>query len=166
MQELDKNILKVSLEYLYWFSRFEYTLKENGHLKSNQIGNRAIANWDSFRDEYLERYSPSNDAYKLIELHPKQQIIGPNNSVNHWEEANISHCSKPLCKVIVMLKTVRNNLFHGGKHYSKSDEEKKRDLKLVELSLNVIKEIANINSFGGEVFEPSQDFDLNEIVFN
>jgi len=156
MSDLEKQILKKSFVYQYWFSRFEYTLKYRGYLQTKEKGEQAKPSWEQFRNAYTDKYKPSECAKKLVELSPKRQIIGDDGEANQWQEASIDHCRKFLCKVIVMLQTVRNNLFHGGKHYSQSQEDKKRDLELITTSIAVIKEIAYID----KTFEPYLGFDV------
>ncbi len=80
VNELDRNILKASLEYLFWFSRFEYVLKQNGCLMSKKVGNRAEPDWYEFRDRYFSKYSLTTHSEKLIELAPEREIIKNSNS--------------------------------------------------------------------------------------
>jgi len=170
MSGLDKIILKSSLEYLYWFSRFEYILKERGYLQIPKNAKKKISakpNWKKFRLEFEDKYTMSENGEKLIILSPKIQIakkIGSNWKLD-WEEVRFKKTDSDLCKIIRLLKTVRNNLFHGGKHNSKSSKDKERDLKLIMLSTKIIKEIAYIDDFGMEAFEPYQYFDIRKEVF-
>lgn len=39
--ELSEELKSVSFEFFYWFSRFEFVLKENGFLKSEAPGAKA-----------------------------------------------------------------------------------------------------------------------------
>ncbi len=163
MNEVDKNILISSFKYLYWFSRFEYTLKEKKYLmkKSN-----AEADWEQFITDYKDKYIPCDKYTELINLHPKRQKLDKHNQVI-WERVGLDHCSSnnSLCKIITMLKTVRNNLFHGGKHIIGFDTDKKRNLQLLEVSTILIKKIANINDFGKGIFEPYPKIDLENEIF-
>jgi hypothetical protein len=171
MNELDKDILKASLEYLYWFSRFEYTLKENNYLQHYESTENEIPakpNWKKFRLEYEDKYSLSENANKLINLSPKKQIakkIDSNWKLN-WTEIKFENDDSELYKIITLLQIVRNNLFHGGKHHSKLNSDKERDFDLIKLSTEIIKEIAYIEDFGMEVFEPYQRFDIKKAIFS
>lgn len=165
VNELDKNILKASLEYLFWFSRFEYTLKKERHLRSHKIGSKAEPDWFEFRDKYFNKYSLTVHSKKLIALKPHQEIIENSDLDLCWEEVPQCQDKNPLCTIINLLKAVRNNLFHGGKHTSENEESKKRNLELIEVSILVIQEIAKINHFGEETFKPYEDFNFKKEIF-
>jgi len=166
MDKLDNEILKYSLEYLYWFSRFEYTLKENDYLQHYESTEDMISakpNWKKFRLEYEKKYSLSENAKELISLSPKKQIakrVGSNWELG-WNEIKFKDIDTGLKKVITLLQTIRNNLFHGGKHHSKSNQDKERDLELIKLSTKIIKEIAYIDGSGMEGFDIKKEIFIN-----
>ena len=96
-------------------SRFEFTLKERQYLKDKSIGAKAEPDWDKFVEDFKNGYKVSGEAKKLIILHPKRQLVADIWKLE-WKPVGLSHCNNDLCKIVTMLKTVRNNLFHGGKH--------------------------------------------------
>ena len=49
-----------------------------------------------------------------------------------------------------MLSTVRNNLFHGGKHGDADVDNQKRNLELLELSKVVLDQLAQMANFEGD----------------
>ena len=51
-EEIDDELKKVSFDYFYWYSRFEFALKENHFLKDEQAGAKAEANWEKFRERH------------------------------------------------------------------------------------------------------------------
>ena len=156
----EKERIKLSFEYLYWFSRFEYTLKENTLVQTDRFHN-AQPNWNKFIEDYSEHYLISDCAKELIILKPYEQKFIDNSLV--WNEINLNiRCDNNLDKVVLLLKTARNNLFHGGKH-SQEIENIDRDINILKVSIIVIKELAGLESFGAEIFEPYQGFDLNEV---
>jgi len=165
MNELDKEILKASLEYLFWFSRFEYTLKQNKFLRNKKVEDRAAPDWHAFIDYYYKQYVLTKYSKELIKLAPKQEVIKNKSLELKWTKVKKCSDKEPLCTVINLLKTVRNNLFHGGKHSSENNIQKKRNLKLIQISILVIQEIADIDNFGGETFKPYEDFDFKEEIF-
>jgi len=52
--------------------------------------------------------------------------------------------------VVTLLKTVRNNLFHGGKHGDDGWDDPERILTLLELSIRVLDELADLADFGAD----------------
>jgi len=155
MTTIEQKLLQTSFEFLYWFSRFEYTLKENGYFFKDRYNN-ALPNWNKFIEDFENKYHLTREASLLLHLKPQKQIV--NNNELDWEEPTLG--GSDLNKTIQCIKIVRNNLFHGGKHLS---TDKERDLKLISHATSAIKQIAYIDNFGMEVFEPYQEFSPSEI---
>ena len=144
--EIDHELKDVSFDYFYWFSRFEFALKEKGYLKNHNVGAKAEPSWVEFRERYKTEYVASEEARLLIELHPKRQFVTEHGKLD-WRPVGISHCSNDLCKVIAMLNAVRNNLFHGGKHGDDEVDSKERNLKLLSLGKVVLDQLARLARF-------------------
>lgn len=143
MDEIESDVKSASFEFFYWFSRFEFALKENGCLKDTTLGAKAEPNWDCFLVRHSEHYSPSSDASELLKLHPKRQIIGEGGTLT-WKPVGVAHCNNSLCCIITMLKAIRNNLFHGGKHGDTQVDDQKRNLQLLKCAKLVLDEFAVI----------------------
>ena len=99
-------------EFFYWFSRFEFALKENEYLKEGPYS-AALPDWETFRDKHSEEYVLSEEAKRLLYAPPQRQVFC--NGGYKWERTNIDREKADLGKVILILRTIRNNLFHGGK---------------------------------------------------
>jgi hypothetical protein len=140
-EEISDELKSASFEYFYWFSRFEFLLKENGFLKLEEVGAKAEPSWDSFRGKYKGEYQVSAEAKSLIELHPKRQIVIAGKDLK-WVPVGIGHCSNDLCRVITMLTTIRNNLFHGGKYGDIEVDDKNRNLTLLTVGKQVLDQLA------------------------
>jgi hypothetical protein len=145
-EAIDDELKNAAFEYFFWYSRFEFALKENKYLKSFQVGSQAEACWKKLEDKYKTQYQASNEARQLIRLHPKRQIVSEDGGLT-WQKVGISHCSTDLCKVIAMLKTIRNNLFHGGKHGDAEVDDKQRNLKLLTFGKAVLDQLAKLADF-------------------
>lgn len=147
--EINYQLTKAAFEYFYWFSRFEFALKENGYLKNHAEGANAEASWREFQEKFCSEYVISTEARRLLDLHPKHQIVSTNNDNLRWIPVGISHCKDDLCKVITMLKAIRNNLFHGGKHGDTDVDNRQRNqelLKIGKLILDQLASMANLQS--------------------
>jgi hypothetical protein len=145
--ELSEELKKASFEFFYWFSRFEFALKENGFLKSEEYGAKAEPSWEKFKDRYKEKYQTTEEAKRLIQLHPKRQLVFAYKKLG-WKPVGINHCNNDLCRVITMLSTIRNNLFHGGKHGDIEVDDKGRNLLLLSLGKQVLDQL--VCQFGYE----------------
>ncbi|MCE9684008.1 hypothetical protein [Halomonas alkalisoli] len=141
-EQVDKELKDSSFEFFYWFSRFEFALKENGFLKDHLPGAKAEPSWEDFQAVGLPDYIASPEACRLMELHPKRQYVSAHGEPE-WKRVGVSHCKNDLCRVITMLRTVRNNLFHGGKHGDIDVDSKKRNLELLGCGKVILDQLAD-----------------------
>lgn len=140
--DINEAVLKKAFEFFYWFSRFEFCLKERGYLKSKQNGARAEPGWKDFVKDFKSQYTQSKDAQSLVSLKPSQQKVG-NNELLVWEEINVKNDNE-LQQVVSTLKTIRNNLFHGGKHSIEGWDDIERTETLLVMGVQVMKEIVKM----------------------
>ena len=116
-------------------------------MKGHRQGQRASPDWeDSFVDNFSNVYRHSSSSLRLIELHPNTQIIGANLSLE-WQPVNTNSCKNDLHITVKMLKAIRNNLFHGGKHGLPQSDNLHRNLELLNTGLNVLHELADMSNF-------------------
>lgn len=110
-QHLDK----LAAELFHVFSRTEYSLKAAGFNNGEGV---AEANWRKFAlaVEGLIANPPSQEFKEAIEFimgaPPKRQVI--RGGVIEWEQSKPSTDSKA-DELLIYVRRVRNNLFHGGK---------------------------------------------------
>lgn len=142
-EEIDNQLKEAAFEYFYWFSRFEFALKENKYLKSHNPGAKAEPNWEEFQNKHSLKYAVSQEAIRLKELHPKRQTVSTHGELK-WVPVGVAHCANDLSRTITMLKTIRNNLFHGGKHGDSEMDNKKRNLELLNIGKLVLDQLAKV----------------------
>ncbi len=128
-------------DFFYWFSRFEFALKENGYAKKGPY-DAALPDWEKFRDTCSENYIASREASNLLAAAPKRQVLVGNTC--KWEKTDLSREKTDLGKVILVLKTIRNNLFHGGKSSQEDWDDPDRNLFLLENGKAVLDSLANL----------------------
>jgi len=145
-EAIDNRLKETSFEFFYWFSRFEFALKENEYLKSKETGTKAEPNWEEFKKKFGNAYVTSEEAKQLIQLHPKRQFVEEYGRLE-WKPVGVTHCNNDLCKVITMLLTVRNNLFHGGKHGDSDVDIKSRNMQLLTIGKIVLDQLAQLAGF-------------------
>ena len=146
--QIDDDLLEASFNFFFWFSRFEFALKENKLLQSNTVGAPAKPSWPQFHQKYGATYTPTSAAREMLSLHPKQQLIGTTGLT--WEPVDVAKCPTELCKVVRMLTTVRNNLFHGGKRGDTDMDNKSRNLRLLQAGKIILDELADLARFQGD----------------
>jgi hypothetical protein len=133
---------KLSIEFFILFSRFEYALKRSGFVKGNK--KRVDSDWDKFGKRYNRLFLKNNkdDLYiawdYFCKSPPKKQIL--DQAVLNWsDEGTGVKDRKPELKwLLVMVRRVRNNLFHGGKFPTQPIDDPSRDRELIQKSMFIL----------------------------
>ena len=133
----------LAFDFFYWFSRFEFALKENAFLESHVAGVRASPGWNDFVKTWSAAFQLTPAAQELQTLAPKRQVVGANDALQ-WKDEDFNGCGTELAKVVRLLKNVRNNLFHGGKHGVKDWDDPPRTSALLRSSKKVLDELADM----------------------
>lgn len=147
-EEIDQELRNLAFDFFYWFSRFEFALKERRFLKNGEIGARASPDWDKFVKAHRASYSLSPAATALLAEKPRRQIVG--HLEHGFEDVPFSANTADLDKVVAYAKTVRNNLFQGGKHRHERWDDRDRMRHLLGLTVTVLGELAILGGFGGD----------------
>jgi hypothetical protein len=140
---VDGNLSQLAFEFFFAFSRFEFALKENQYLKTHAPGMRAEPGWSEYVSKWQDAYRLSASAQVLLQEPPKQQVIGTGSSLT-WRPVGLDDCKSELSKIVRLLKTVRNNLFHGGKHGGSGWDDPQRTSRLLSASLSVVEELVKL----------------------
>ena len=74
--DIDQEMRNLAFDFFYWFSRFEFALKEKRFLKNDTIGARAEPDWDKFVKTHRAAYAVSPAAEALLAEKPRRQIVG------------------------------------------------------------------------------------------
>ncbi|MBA4090236.1 MAG: hypothetical protein C0494_06550 [Sphingobium sp.] len=146
--DIDQDLRNLAFDFFYWFSRFEFALKEKRFLKKEAIGARAEPDWDKFVQKHRAAYVLSPAGKALLGEKPRRQIVGDPD--HGFEDVPFSPNTADLDKVAAYAKTVRNNLFHGGKHGHDQWDDPVRMRRLLELTITVLGELAALGEFGGD----------------
>lgn len=147
--DISKELSSIAFDFFYWFSRFEFCLKENRYLKHEEPGANAEPGWDKFVLKYAAAYSPSSEAMTLLAAPPDRQIVEANGQLA-WRPVGTSDCQSDLAKVARLVKTVRNNPFHGGKHGAAGWDNPARAQSLISASKAVLAELAVLGKFDSD----------------
>lgn len=127
------------LEFFAVFSRFEYALKATGYDKVDSYKN-ILPNWKKFSSDAAPWFIKVPEEYEqsiayLLENPPCRQIKR-DGAPAEWSVQAYSSQTPNAVRILDAVKTVRNNLFHGGKHTPHSPPG--RDEELIKSSLAVL----------------------------
>lgn len=132
------NIESLCFEFFREFSRYEYCLKATQ--PKYQDGN-AMANWDLFAKDVEQVFASSKDSDFIAAIDyftkhpPKKQVV--KNGALEWDANPLEERSVAL-KMFVLIRRVRNNLFHGGKFNGKWFEPERSEA-LMKHALVILK---------------------------
>lgn len=138
---------ELAYEFLGTFARCEYALKRSGFAKGSAAS--VEANWDAFAVAIDWHFRRSTDhAFKaaanfLLTEPPRKQVL--RNGRVDWKESPPKENLPKAQQVLLMVRRIRNNLFHGAKVWSPEYGNRERDIKLVEAGLVVLKQCASLN---------------------
>lgn len=130
-------------EFFITFSRFECALI-NTDLFRNVNQNKVTANWDRFTSLIDESFDRNKNPEirravdYLITNSPKIRLLENNQIV--WLDRIIDANLPLTSKLGLHIRTVRNNLFHGGKFNGVYQPELSRNYTLIESSLIILND--------------------------
>lgn len=147
-EEISTDLRELAFDFFFWFSRFEFALKENSFLRNSAVGSRAEPGWNSFVGRYEGHYALTNAGATLIRENPRRQMVGPHGL--EFQDVGFDDQPSELGTVVRLLKTVRNNLFHGGKHGADRWDDPNRTKELLTLSITLLNELAALGGIDAD----------------
>lgn len=140
---VDKELL---LEFFLTFSRTEFALKNSGFVTGGE--DSASPHWDIFattlKDQFKKNKTKELEAavdYILLNPPMKQVLRGEDLM---WE-ANLPNGGTSETEVLfVLVRRIRNNMFHGGKHNLGLFEDTERTTRLLSSALLIVQEGVSI----------------------
>lgn len=148
-EDIQSDLSALAFDFFYWFSRFEFSLKENRYLKSHKPGSNADPGWGEYVIRWQSDYGPSAEANELLQLLPQRQIVMAEGALD-WKPLDLSRCGSSLEAVVLCLKTIRNNLFHGGKHGCKGWDDPERNHALLTSGKAVLSQLAKLGDIDAD----------------
>jgi len=134
------DLKRLAFDFFYWFSRFEFALKEARYLKSTEEGAKAEVSWDRFIEKHRDAYHLTPVGQALIDAKPQRQIVGDGELA--FRDVGFNAGATDLERVVRLANTVRNNLFHGGKHGSDYWDEPNRMRDLLTTTIKAVDDLA------------------------
>ena len=105
------------MEFFIVFSRFEFALKRTGYLKRHN--GKAEPDWRKFETKHKDEFDPEKEselreAWNYIDINPPKIQVVVDGKLDFEVDEKLKDKS-PFKKATMAVRTVRNNLFHGGK---------------------------------------------------
>lgn len=139
------------------FSTFECALKRSGVLKRRKNEEPVAPDWSLFASSLKGRFGTVQDeafarAIAFLEsAPPRQQVIRGGRLA--WAEQPQRSDETLEAYILRLVRTVRNNLFHGGKYPAATIEEAARNRALLESCLHVLGICCQLKPHLSEWFE-------------
>lgn len=131
--------------FLVIFARCEFSLKAVKRFRKTTP--RLEADWDTFSAAVAPNFSFADDAKLemavkyLLERPPKKEVEISGNL--GWDEAKPG--GTDVYRLLVYVRRVRNNLFHGAKWVAREADEIGRDQILVDAALTVLSALIQLD---------------------
>jgi len=131
---------ELACEFLAVFSRMEHALKAGGFADGGENGIEPA--WDRFANEIDSAFGKVGDkAFKeavhfLLSKPPRRQV--KKNGAIDFDDRKIDKAQTRTQQTLLMVRAVRNNLFHGAKHLPSGEREAGRNEALVSHALTVL----------------------------
>jgi hypothetical protein len=126
-------------EFFFVFSRFEHALAMAHYLNENKGG--VSADWNKFaretNDVFLATLSPEvKEAIRYYERKPPRKQVVDFDSLT-WKDV-VPKTNYELEKLLLLIRRVRNNLFHGEKIGVLLEGDSERDSQLLKHGLTIL----------------------------
>lgn len=138
---------ELASEFLGVFARSEYALKSSGYAHGDQYG--VQPRWDDFArdiDWHFRRVklvSFRKAVEYLLTEPPRKQVLL--NGHLQWKVAPPKPDLPKAVQTLLMVRRIRNNLFHGAKVWSPEYGPRNRDERLIRSSLVVLRQTMELN---------------------
>ena len=146
---------ELACEFLAVFSRMEFALKATEYASDNEGG--VVACWDRFANDIDEAFGKITDnefnaaVDYLLAQAPRKQVL--KDGVLTFQDQAIDQNQRRAQQALLMVRTVRNNLFHGGKYLPGGEKEQGRNEVLVRHSLTVLRHCVRLNENVRQCYE-------------
>ena len=140
---VSQGLTALAFDFFYCFSRFEFALKENKYLENHEVGATAQPGWQVFIKRWHQAYQMSAEAQAILDASPEQQIVEMNGKLA-WRAVKLANCKSDLAVAVRLLQTIRNNLFHGGKHGGAGWDDPARTELLLKSGIQVLGQFASL----------------------
>lgn len=141
---------ELTFKFFMAFSRFEYALKRTGYLKRRGKDNNVQPNWCKFASSLVTKFDECTtkelqSAVKYLQDNPPKKQVVEGGRLS-WKDAKGNQGQQTIELLIIYIKTVRNNLFHGGKFSKGPLAEPARNKDLLSNSLIILNRCLELDT--------------------
>jgi hypothetical protein len=140
-EEIPDDLRTLVYDFFFWFSRFEFALKAARILKNPEPRANAEPGWTRFINDRKHNYHIGAAGIALIAANPQRQIVTETDL--DFRAVRFNPGASDLERIVRLAQTVRNNLFHGGKHGSAYWNDEDRMRLLLKTTIAVLDELAD-----------------------
>jgi hypothetical protein len=126
----------------FWlvFARFEYALKGEHYASGTEKS--VTANWDKFAADFSQAWKSDltdqlKDAADYVLAHPPREQVLQGGTLA-WADDVRPAAEPELKRLLLYVRRIRNNLFHGGKFAAGPMNGPERDTKLINSGLVIL----------------------------
>ena len=149
---IDRDLL---LSFFLNFSRFEFALKLAGFARGDR---RSVKpDWDGFavliKDQFDKNAgeSLSQACDHILDNPPNKQVLVQGSL--GWSTGGRDPNQTELEFLLLMIRRVRNNLFHGGKYNNREHEDTARSVQLLKSCLVILDECLRLSPHVKSAFD-------------
>ena len=134
---LDRELI---LQFFLVLSRMEFALKVSGFATGTE--NSVKPDWDGYarriRDTFSKRETPDllEASNYYLNTPPQKQVL--RNGGLAWSSTMPTN-SAEIDVLLMLVRRVRNNLFHGGKYNSQAHDETARNESLLRYGITILE---------------------------
>ncbi len=138
----------LALEFLGTFARCEYALKGSGYARGGATS--VQADWDAFASDIDWHFRRVKNAQfraavkVLLSDPPRKQVL--RNGRVAWKVAPADTSLPKAQQVLLLVRRIRNNLFHGAKVWTPEYSNRAKDVRFLEAGLVVLKHCVRLKA--------------------
>jgi hypothetical protein len=135
------------LNFFLVLSRMEFALKFAGFASGDEKS--VTPDWDDFASKIQDKFNSQNNeklsnAMEYYLDYPPQKQVLINDKLD-WVDA-IPQKNSEIERALILVRRVRNNLFHGGKYNQQEHKETARNEQLLTQGMIILKEAMSLNT--------------------
>jgi hypothetical protein len=138
---MSDNDKELALRLFGCFAYAEHSLKTSGYLRRGRAG--AEADWDSYARSIAGRFRGDADhrfrtAWRLLIANPPRKQVVRNGQLD-WQIVTRPPGTTDELYGLLLVRRIRNNLFHGAKFLVGGEADFRRDRQLVEAAIAILE---------------------------
>ena len=146
---------ELACEFLAVFSRMEYALKSTTYAVGNH--KKVDPAWDAFANDINNEFlaiarDDVVEARDFLLVHPPRKQVLQGQKIAFVDQIIDLHQARTQ-QVLLMVRTIRNNLFHGGKYSPEGEQEAGRNHLLVRYGLCILLACSTLDANVKSSFE-------------